>query len=209
MVLKYNIEFQNDYTVNTCVYSTPTFTMQSGSLAQIPCNPGPCFVDGTKIYINNIVGVPYPNDLKDIYDDGILRLINTSNNVKVLTIGFDIDIPIYAQSCVAWGVTATVRFYSTNGTTNTQLVESAPFFLGKIFGEGKFDCKNILFNNNNKYMNIYMYPNIQYFIYAIIYAQKLGTSCAGGIQMAANYGNAQCTSGSFNGIITFFNYVTG
>jgi hypothetical protein len=96
------IEFQHDYTVNTCEYTTPTFTMQSGSPGQVPCNGNTsCYVPNP-VYITNILNIPYPKDLKDTYENGILRFTNTSSIDKVLTIGFDINIPVYAQSCSNW-----------------------------------------------------------------------------------------------------------
>jgi len=201
------IEFQNDYTVNNCVYTAPTFTMQErGNPVQVPCN-GPaanCYVENP-VYITNILYIPYPKDLKDTYEDGILRFTNTSTNVKVLTIGFDIDIPVYAQSCSNWGLTATVRLLYTGDNI---LMESGSFNLAKTGGPGQnYDCKKISFNNTNNYTNIIMNPNVQYYIYAKIYVKQLATSCWPGVQMALNYYSNCNPGGYFSGTITFFNYV--
>ena len=203
------IEFQNDYTINNCLYATPTFTMQErGKLAQVPCNgdKANCYVDNP-VYITNILYIPYPKDLKDTYEDGILRFTNTSNNVKVLTIGFDINIPVYAQSCSNWGLTATVRLLYTG---DKLLMESDSFTLAKAavlpFFPQTYDCKKISFNNTNNYTNIIMEPKVQYYIYAKIYVKKLETECGPGAQMALNYYD-NCSAGDFSGTITFFNYV--
>jgi hypothetical protein len=200
------IEFQNDYTVNNCVYTTPTFTMQErGTPVRVPCNGNDanCYVPNP-VYITNILYIPYPKDLKDTYEDGILRFTNTSNNVKVLTIGFDINIPVYAQSCSSWGLTATVRLLYNNDKI---LMESDSFTLAKAAGPAQsYDCKKISFNNTNNYTNIIMDPKVQYYIYAKIYVKQLGTRCGPGAEMALNYYD-NCSAGNFSGTITFFNYV--
>ncbi len=196
------IEFQNDYTVNNCLYATPTFTMQErGTPVQVGKENS--YVENP-VYITNILYIPYPLDLKDTYEGGILIFTNTSNNDKVLTIGFDINIPVYAQSCASWGLTATVRLLY-NG--DTILMESNSFTLayaGGIFQN--YDCKLISFNNTNNYTNIIMKPNVRYYIYAKIYVKQYGTFCGPGIQMALNYYD-NCSAGNFSGKITFFNYV--
>ena len=197
-----------DYIVKPCTYATPTFTMQErGNPAQVNCN-GPnanCYVENP-VFITNILYIPYPKDLKDTYAGGILSFTNTSTNVKVLTIGFDIDIPVYAQSCNDWGLTATVRLLY-NG--DNILMESGSFNLARAYvfpGIQTYDCKKISFNNTENYTNIIMEPNVQYYIYAKIYVKQLGTSCIPGAQMALNYYN-NCNPGAFSGKITFFNYV--
>jgi hypothetical protein len=202
------IEFQNDYTVNTCAYATPTFTMQERKPpVRVPCN-GPnanCYVPNP-VSITNILYIPYPKDLKDTYEGGILHFTNTSTNVKVLTIGFDINIPVYAQSCNNWGLTATVRLLY-NG--DKILMESGSFNLARAalpFDPQTYDCKKISFNNTNNYTNIIMEPKVQYYIYAKIYVKQLGTGCGAGAQMALNYYD-NCNAGDFSGRITFFNYV--
>jgi hypothetical protein len=194
------IEFQNDYTLNTCVYTTPTFTMGSSGPTQLPCNGiTPCSVN--LVYINNISNIPYPKDLNVSYSSGVAMFKNTSNIAKVLTIGFDIEIQVYAQSCVNWGFTGTVRLFSAG---EIQLAESAPFFLG---GQGLNTCKLILFNNTNNYKDINIPPNAESFIYARIYVHESATSCIGGIQVGLNAGYDKCNAGAFSGKITFFNYV--
>jgi hypothetical protein len=74
------IEFQNDYTVNTCKYTTPAFIMGK-PLEENPCV---CVCYNGCQYMKNIFGVPYPNYLKVSVssEGGILRFINTSKGSK-------------------------------------------------------------------------------------------------------------------------------
>ena len=133
---------------------------------------------------------------------------NISNNKKILTIGVDIVIPIYAKvSSGGCGVTGTVNiFYSTSNDSNMNnaipLANENPFFLGQYCCCNKENSQNVPVKTDGNFKSIFMAPNTCIYIICSIKIIKSGSTST--IYITNNY-----LASAYIGSVNFFNYVDG
>ncbi len=198
------IEFQNDYTINNCLYATPKWTFET--LTDNAFKTGELNAVSNLKSINNI---PIPNGLTIIntgyIDKPYIYLKNTSFKKKLLTINFNMNFSIYLTACAFAGRTVTgyVRLYYDYNDFNRYTSTPTEIAISNqiIFQGFSNPCfLNLPLNNTSNFTNIILNPGQNLYIYCGFIATYALSGCAPALLITL-FCDAQ------NNPITFFNYV--